>query len=105
MSHRVKNSLTSVVGLLRVQARGSESGDVKHALENAAMRVASIAEVHDHLWRGSKVGFVDLSDFVGHLCRTLQSSAPEFPSTRRKRTLDARIEAQITGHRETTRIL
>ncbi|MCK1301429.1 MULTISPECIES: histidine kinase dimerization/phosphoacceptor domain -containing protein [unclassified Bradyrhizobium] len=77
MSHRVKNSLTSVVGLLRVQARGSDSVDVKHALENAAMRVASIAEVHDHLWRGSKVGFVDLADFVEHLCRNLQSSAPE----------------------------
>ncbi|MCG6205777.1 GAF domain-containing protein [Rhodopseudomonas sp. HC1] len=77
MSHRVKNSLTSVVGLLRVQARGSESADVTSALENAAMRVASIAEVHDHLWRGSKVGFVDLSDFVGHLCKNLQSSAPE----------------------------
>jgi two-component system, sensor histidine kinase PdtaS len=77
MSHRVKNSLTSVVGLLRVQARGSESLDVKNALENAAMRVASIAEVHDHLWRGSKIGFVDLSDFVSHLCQNLQSSAPE----------------------------
>jgi len=77
MSHRVKNSLTSVVGLLRVQARGSESADVKNALEDAAMRVASIAGVHDHLWRGSKVGFVDLSDFVSHLCKTLQGSAPE----------------------------
>lgn len=77
MSHRVKNSLTSVVGLLRVQARGSDSVDVKTALENAAMRVASIAEVHDHLWRGSKVGFVDLSDSVGHLCKNLQNSAPE----------------------------
>lgn len=76
MSHRVKNSLTSVVGLLRVQARGSDSSDVKNALETAAMRVASIAEVHDHLWRGSKVGFVDLSDFIGHLCKNLQSSAP-----------------------------
>lgn len=77
MSHRVKNSLSSVVGLLRVQARASESADVKNALETAAMRVASIAEVHDHLWRGSKVGFVDLSDFVVHLCENLQSSAPE----------------------------
>lgn len=77
MSHRVKNSLSSVVGLLRVQGRGSESVDVKNALENAAMRVASIAEVHNHLWRGSKVGFVDLSNFVGHLCENLQNSAPE----------------------------
>jgi two-component sensor histidine kinase len=71
------NSLTSVVGLLRVQGRSSESVDVKNALENAAMRVASIADVHDHLWRGSRVGFVDLSDFVGHLCKNLQSSSPE----------------------------
>ncbi len=77
MSHRVKNSLTSVVGLLRVQGRGSDSVDVQNALENAAMRVASIADVHDHLWRGSKVGFVDLSDFVSHLCKNLQNSSPE----------------------------
>lgn len=76
MSHRVKNSLGSVVGLLRVQARSSDSVDVKEALENAAMRVASIAEVHDHLWRGNKVGYVELSDFVGNLCKKLQSSAP-----------------------------
>lgn len=77
MSHRVKNSLSSVVGLLRVQGRGSESLDVKNALENAAMRVASIAEVHDHLWRGSRIGFVDLSDFIDHLCNNLQGSSPE----------------------------
>lgn len=77
MSHRVKNSLSSVVGLLRVQGRGSDSLDVKNALENAAMRVASIAEVHDHLWRGSRIGFVDLSDFIDHLCNNLQSSSPE----------------------------
>jgi len=31
MSHRVKNSLTSVVGLLRVQARSAQSEDVKNA--------------------------------------------------------------------------
>ncbi len=51
--------------------------DVKNALDDAAMRVASIAEVHGHLWRGRKVGFVDLSDFVGHLCTNLQNSSPE----------------------------
>src|ERR1700724_828838 len=42
MSHRVKNSLTSVVGLLRVQARSALSLDVKNALEDASLRVATI---------------------------------------------------------------
>ena len=44
MSHRVKNSLTSVVGLLRVQARNAQSQDVKSALEDASLRVSTIAE-------------------------------------------------------------
>jgi GAF domain-containing protein len=53
MSHRVKNSLTSVVGLLRVQASSAQSQDVKNALQDASLRVSAIAEVHDHLWRSS----------------------------------------------------
>lgn len=74
MSHRVKNSLTSVVGLLRVQARSAQSQDVKNALEDASLRVATIAQVHDHLWRSSHVGFVELADFMSELCKKLKST-------------------------------
>jgi two-component system, sensor histidine kinase PdtaS len=74
MSHRVKNSLASVVGLLRVQARTAQSQDVKSALEDASLRVSTIAQVHDHLWRGSQIGFVDLSDFMTELCKNLRST-------------------------------
>jgi len=74
MSHRVKNSLTSVVGLLRVQARSTLSLDVKNALEDASLRVATIAQVHDHLWRSSHVGFVELVDFMSELCKKLKGT-------------------------------
>jgi two-component system, sensor histidine kinase PdtaS len=74
MSHRVKNSLTSVVGLLRVQARSAQSQDVKNALEDASLRVATIAQVHDHLWRSSHIGFVDLADFMSELCKKLKGT-------------------------------
>jgi two-component system, sensor histidine kinase PdtaS len=74
MSHRVKNSLTSVVGLLRVQARSALSIDVKNALEDAGLRVATIAQVHDHLWRSSHVGFVELVDFMNELCKKLKGT-------------------------------
>jgi two-component sensor histidine kinase len=74
MSHRVKNSLTSVVGLLRVQARSARSQDVKNALEDASLRVSTIAEVHDHLWRSSHVGFIELADFMTELCKKLRGS-------------------------------
>jgi two-component system, sensor histidine kinase PdtaS len=71
MSHRVKNSLASVIGLLHVQARGTHSVDVRNALKDASSRVAAIAQVHDQLWRGSMVGFIDLSDFMDQLCKRL----------------------------------
>jgi two-component system, sensor histidine kinase PdtaS len=74
MSHRVKNSLASVLGLLRVQARSAQSEEVKNALRDASLRIATIAEVHDHLWRGAKIGFVDLPDFLGELCKKLGST-------------------------------
>jgi two-component sensor histidine kinase len=74
MSHRVKNSLASVVGLLRVQGRSAQSEDVRNALQDAASRITTIAQVHDHLWRSTRIGFVDIADFAGELCRNLQQT-------------------------------
>jgi two-component system, sensor histidine kinase PdtaS len=36
--------------------------------------VATIAEVHDHLWRSSHVGFVELVDFISELCKKLKGT-------------------------------
>jgi len=74
MSHRVKNSLASVVGLLRVQGRNARSEEVQNALVDAASRITTIAQVHDHLWRSTRIGFVDIADFAGELCRKLQET-------------------------------
>jgi two-component sensor histidine kinase len=74
--HRVKNSLASVVGLLRVQARNAQSEDVQNALKDAASRITTIAQVHDHLWRSKQIGFVDIADFAGELCHKLQETSP-----------------------------
>jgi two-component sensor histidine kinase len=76
MSHRVKNSLASVVGLLRVQSRNAPSENVRDALDAAASRITTIAQVHDHLWRSTRIGFVDIADFAGELCRKLQETVP-----------------------------
>ncbi|SDO26477.1 Two-component sensor histidine kinase, contains HisKA and HATPase domains [Nakamurella panacisegetis] len=47
--HRVKNNLQTVAALLRLQARRSKEGAVKHALSESVRRVSSIALVHDTL--------------------------------------------------------
>jgi two-component system, sensor histidine kinase PdtaS len=76
MSHRVKNSLGVVSGLLRIQARGTSSEAVRLALDDAGLRVATVAKVHDHLWRSATIGTVDFGDFLGELCRNLETSGP-----------------------------
>jgi two-component sensor histidine kinase len=76
ISHRVKNSLTIVAGLLSLQSRVSSDDALKQALTEARARVQTITHVHDRLWRGDEVQTVDLSEFLGQLCEDLRTSAP-----------------------------
>ncbi|SFL25170.1 sensor histidine kinase [Methylorubrum salsuginis] len=75
MSHRVKNSLTVVAGLLALQVRGTDNADVKNALSDARARVEAVAQVHDQLWRQPDITQIDLAGFLGALCEKLAESA------------------------------
>ncbi|UFZ08567.1 sensor histidine kinase [Bradyrhizobium ontarionense] len=75
MGHRVKNSLASVVAMLRIQAFGTHSTDAKRALEEAGSRVAAIAQVHDHLSQASQIGLIDVDVFLNDFCSRLQRVA------------------------------
>jgi two-component sensor histidine kinase len=71
VSHRVKNSLAIVAGLLRVQSTGSDSSELRRALTDAETRVLTIAQLHDHLWQTRDVHTLDLQGFLGELCEQL----------------------------------
>lgn len=75
ISHRVKNSLAIVAGLLSMQGRTATDPALRRALEDARARVQTIASVHDRLWRADEVHAVDLVEFMGELCEQLRSSA------------------------------
>ncbi|WP_298913716.1 PAS domain-containing sensor histidine kinase [uncultured Algimonas sp.] len=47
--HRIKNSLASVSSLLSLQARQSDNGSVRDALEAASRRIMSVGRVHENL--------------------------------------------------------
>ena len=64
--HRVKNNLQTVAALLRLQARRSKEGSVRHALNESVRRVAAIALVHDTL-ATSPEDRVDLDQIVDRL--------------------------------------
>ena len=75
ISHRVKNSLAIVAGLLSMQGRMASDPNLQRGLEDARARVATIAQVHDRLWRKDEVHTVNLAEFMGELCEQLRSSA------------------------------
>lgn len=47
--HRVKNSLNTVAGMLRMQARRSKNNETKAALKIAVNRILGISQIHDIL--------------------------------------------------------
>jgi two-component sensor histidine kinase/putative methionine-R-sulfoxide reductase with GAF domain len=74
-SHRVKNSLQLVASLLSLQANAAQDEPVRAALAEARARIATVARVHDRLWRGEERTGIDLAAFLGDLCADLESTA------------------------------
>ncbi|MPR12215.1 sensor histidine kinase [Microvirga tunisiensis] len=75
ISHRVKNSLQLVAGLLNMQGRASGNDDLRRALADAEARVHTIAQVHDRLWRHNEMRSVNLAEFLGELCVKLRATS------------------------------
>lgn len=76
ISHRVKNSLALVSGLLHLQSKSLE-GAPRAALEDAASRVRAVATVHDQLWRQPDAREIDLAPFLSNLGAALATSGPQ----------------------------
>ncbi len=59
--HRVKNNLQVVAALLRMQARRSESEEVRRALDDSVARVLSVAVVHE-FFAQQEAGVINITD-------------------------------------------
>ncbi|OYY68773.1 MAG: hypothetical protein B7Y47_13170 [Sphingomonas sp. 28-63-12] len=70
-SHRVKNSLTILSGLLRMKARSSTTVEAAEALGSASDRVIAVAHTHDRLWRDAGSEMIDLAALLTEVCGTL----------------------------------
>ncbi len=90
--HRVKNNLQTVAAMLRLQARRAGTADAREALEEAELRVAAIAVVHEFLTAdsGEHVDFDEIVDRIIGLVRDLApayASADHTPTLRREGSL------------------
>lgn len=73
MSHRVKNKFAVISSIISLQGRQS-TPEVRAVLENVASRVNVIAAVHNSLQISRHDGHIDMSQYLGKLCASLESA-------------------------------
>lgn len=75
--HRVKNNLSAVAALLRMQLRRSNDKAVKEAFKEAILRLDSISLVHECLSQTDNVQIVEIGQLVKNIVRNLQHTLGE----------------------------
>jgi two-component sensor histidine kinase len=72
--HRVKNSLSIVVSMLKVQAVDVKNPEVTRHLEDAAYRISAIARAHERIHQGNGTDKLDLGIYLEQVCRDLDDA-------------------------------
>jgi two-component sensor histidine kinase len=81
IDHRVMNSLQLVSGLLDMQSRGVGSSETAEQLALASSRVATIAQVHRHIYQSDGgVDKVGCKGYLERLCAELSRTLPSAES-------------------------
>ena len=74
MNHRIKNSLSIVISMLRLQAKDSAPLTATEQLEAAAVRVHAVARAHERLYQTDDVEHLDIGRYIEQVCRDIDES-------------------------------
>jgi len=74
LSHRVKNHLAMIIGVLRLKGARQKDPQAKEDFARAIDRIATIAHLHEELYRADDMNYVDVPTYVGKICNTLEQS-------------------------------
>jgi two-component system, sensor histidine kinase PdtaS len=69
--HRIKNNLQVISSLLSLEAERSTNSKMIEALRESQNRVASMALIHEELYRGSEIDKLDFADYLQRLTADL----------------------------------
>jgi len=74
MNHRVKNSLSMVASMLKLQARDNTNGDVAQQLSEAANRIVAVGKFYAQLSFGSTIELMDIGQYIVAICKDLDEN-------------------------------
>ncbi len=75
VDHRVKNNLTMIGSLLRLQARSIPDTGLRSTLENMLERVDALAAVHRQLYQSSDLRKFDIGQFIEQMVTDIVGAA------------------------------
>lgn len=75
LSHRVKNNLAFVSGLMRMQGRRIENSEAKLAVKEGAMRVEAMSLLHRKLYMREGTN-IDIGSYLIEICQNLKNTYP-----------------------------
>ncbi len=74
MNHRIKNSLSIVSSMLRLQANNKGTSTATEQLEIAALRVHAVARAHERLYQTDDVEYLDIGRYIEQVCGDVDAS-------------------------------
>jgi two-component sensor histidine kinase len=74
INHRVKNSLTIVSTMLRLQASAHDDQKLVEQLGEASQRVHAIARAHERLYQSANIDALDLGNYIELVCQDLTAT-------------------------------
>jgi two-component sensor histidine kinase len=74
IQHRVANSLQIIAGILMMKARSVTSEETRQHLQDAQLRVISVATVQQHLESAGKDDVIAVGPYLTKLCKSLADS-------------------------------
>lgn len=97
VDHRVKNNLSVIGSLLRMQIRGAEEPVVRRALRSTMERVDAMAAIHRRLYQADDVRYFELSSFVVNLIQDAVNA-----SAYNSLTLDSSVQRTVLPSEKAT---
>lgn len=89
--HRVKNNLQTIVSLLRLQSRRTDSDDAKKVLNESINRIMSIATTHELLSK-KNIDVINLKEVIGTIVNNLMFSFSSQRYIRVEMDIDEKID-------------
>ncbi|MGB6329479.1 MAG: histidine kinase dimerization/phosphoacceptor domain -containing protein [Halarcobacter sp.] len=90
--HRVKNNMEIISSLLNMQARRSSDNELKDAMKQSRSRIHTMALVHEFLYLGKNLAYINLPDYITRLVEDIKDL---YISQNTKLDVDLHIEKLI----------